>query len=199
MKHKALLTQTESRRICILLLSLTAVIGIIIGSITAVSATDCKSEWLHQYFSPICSGNTLFEVFRNTFVSSFIFLLAIFILGLSAIGQPVGIGLLIYRGVGIGFSVALMYLQSGIEAVPAVLLLVVPKAAAIIFLSSLAVREMLKLSCSQFNYLFRGSASDNKNNSVFRLYCIKFAIIAVILMIVSVLDSALNYVFMDLI
>lgn len=199
MKHETLLTQAESRRICLFFLSMAAVLGIIIGAITAVSAPDSANVLLHQYFSPIHSGNTLFEVFRNTSVTSILFLSAVFVLGLSAIGQPFGIALLVYRGVGIGFSVALMYLQNGVGALPAVSLLVVPKAVTVIFLSALAVREMLKLSGSLFGFIFREQASDCKNNRIFRLYCIKFAVIAVIMLIVSVLDSALNYIFMDLI
>lgn len=199
MKHETLLTQAESRRMCLFLLSMAAVLGIIIGAITAVSVSDSANVLIHQYFSPIHSGNTLFEVFRNTSVTSIMFLSAVFVLGLSAIGQPFGIALLVYRGVGIGFSVALMYLQNGINALPSVLLLVVPKAVITIFLSSLAVREMLKLSGSLFGFIFRGNASDSKNSRVFRLYCIKFAVIAVIMLIVSALDSALNYIFMDFI
>lgn len=199
MKHASVLTQAESRRLCLFLLNSAAVIGIIIGAIIAVADYGNESIWLHQYFSPMHSGNTLIEVFRNTFLSSLLFLCCNFTLGMSAIGQPLGVGLLIYRGVGIGFSVAFMYMQSGFEAIPAVLLLVMPKAVVIIFLSSLAIREMLKLSAGLFRCVFRDSSADTQNSRTFRLYCIKFTVIAAVLLLVSVLDSALNYFFMDLI
>lgn len=199
MKHATVLTQAESRRLCLFLLNSAAVIGIIIGAIISVADYGNESVLLHQYFSPIHSGNTLIEVFGNTFLSSLLFLSCIFILGMSAIGQPLGVGLLIYRGIGIGFSVAFMYMQNGIEALPAVLLLVMPKAIGIIFLSSLAVREMLKLSAELFCYVFRHLTADSRKSGTFRLYCIKFAVIATVMLLISVLDSAMNYFFMDLI
>lgn len=199
MKHRSILTQTESRRMCLFCLNISAIAGIIIGALIAVSATERSDMLLHQYFSPIYSGNTVFEVFRNTFLSSSAFLLAVFILGFTAVGQPFGVGLISFRGVGIGFSVAQMYLQRGIEAVPSVLLLIVPKAVAIVFLLSLAVREMLKLSCCQFRFMFLDYMPDSKVSRNTKLYCVKFAVIAVILILISVLDSALNYIFMDLI
>lgn len=199
MKHGSVLTQSESRRICLFWLNAAAVVGIIIGAVIAVSLQNKANVWLHQFFSPLYSGNTVFEVFKNTYLSSIMFLAVIFLLGLSSVGQPIGIGLLVCRGIGIGFSVAGMYQYMGFKAVLPVLILVIPKAMAICFLASLAVREMLKLSCSQFRYLFKDVVQENKNNRAFRLYCIKFVVIAAIMFFVSVLDSALNYIFMDLI
>lgn len=199
MKHGSVLTQTEIRRICIMGLNAAAVVGIVIGGAAAVFSSDFSNAWLHQFFAPVYSGNTVFEVFRNTFLSSLLFLALTFILGFFALGQPIGIGMLIYRGFGIGFSVAAMYSQRGFEAVSSVIILVIPKAVAICFLSSLAVREMIRLSNSQFRYLFTENAGESGSGRTVRLYCVKFAVISLIMLIISVIDAALNYFFMDLI
>lgn len=199
MKYVGVVTKSESRRRCLLWLNITIITGVIVGAIISVFSDLKECVLLHQYFSPIYSGETVFQVFMNTFISSVIFLLALFFLGFSAIGQPFGIGMLIYRGIGIGFSVAQLYIQGGFKAIPTVLLLILPKAIMISFISALAVREMLKLSSNQFMFLIGKNLSVEKRNGNLRIYCLKFVILVIIMLIISVFDSAINYLFTSII
>ena len=66
---------------------------------------------VHQFFMPLYGGNTLFAVMKNTFFSVAAVLIAAFIGGLSAVGQPLGAALLMYRGFGIGLSAAMIFLE----------------------------------------------------------------------------------------
>ena len=201
MKHRNDLTKTESRRLCLLLLNMAIIAGIAAGAAVAAmkrgsGMTD--SLWLHQFFAPVYSGNTVLDVFKNTFVLSGIYLAAVFILGFFSFGQPLGIILLAYRGFGIGVSVAQMYILSGMESLPAVLAMLLPKALALSFIASLGVREMLKLSCALFSFLFKDELPDEKMVRTVKLYAVKFLVLLFLSLLVSIADSALNYIFMDL-
>ena len=70
--------------------------GIALGSFFG-NPYNISSPLVNQFFSPVYSGNTPVEVFSNTFMSLFFFVLTAFLSGMSAIGQPVGIILLLYR------------------------------------------------------------------------------------------------------
>lgn len=199
MKHRKEFTGTESRRICLFLLNAAVAAGVLTGAvIVSAGKIDLSEEsWLlHQFFSPQYSGNTIMEVFKNTFMSSCLFLAAVFMLGFFSMAQPVGAALLVYRGIGIGASVAELYMKSGAGALPEVLILVVPKAIALSFIASLAVREMLRLSCSQFVFLFRDELPEEKMKRTVRLYFIKFFVLLTITAVVSVLDCVISYLFM---
>ena len=202
MKHRNDLTRTESRRLCLFLLNTAVIAGIAVGAVIAAKGGEnLKLEekwWLHQFFAPIYSGNTLLAVFRNTFLSSAAFLAVFFLLGFFSIGQPIGVALLIYRGVGIGASAAEMYILSGVSAVPSVMALLLPKALVLSFAASLGVREMLRLSCTQFAFVFRDELPDEKMKRTVKLYCIRFLVLVVLVMLAAVVDSAVNYLFMDL-
>lgn len=85
------------------------ILGIIIGSMYAERGHHSENMLVHQFFMPLYGGNTLFAVMKNTFLSVAAVLIAAFIGGLSAVGQPLGAALLMYRGFGIGLSAAMMY------------------------------------------------------------------------------------------
>lgn len=200
MKHGNELTKTESRRLCLFLLNAVVVMGIAIGAAITVMHKGHATEsiWLHQFIAPIYSGNTILDVFKNTFLSSAFYMLAVFLLGFLSCGQPVGIALLIYRGVGIGVSVSQMYIFYGINSLPAVLVLTLPKSLVLAFIASLGVREMLKISSIQFEFLFKDKLPEEKMQKTVKLYCIKFLVLILSVLLVSVIDAAVNYFFINL-
>jgi hypothetical protein len=201
MKHRNDLTKTESRRFCLILLHIAVAFGIAVGAFVAVSSDleEMQSKWwLHQFFSPFYSGDTPAEVFGNTFALSAAYLTAAFFLGFFTLGQPLGVVLLICRGMGIGASVAAMYMLCGAKMLPAVMILVIPKAIALSFTAALSVREALRLSGMQFCFIFKAESNDDKPDRTLKLYFVKFIVLLIILIIISVLDSVLNYVFTNL-
>lgn len=167
-------------------------IGIVIGSLFAVKK-GAVSPWLHQFFMPLYSGSNVFEILRNTFLSSAAFVLAAFVSGLSAAGQPAGAAMLIYRGFGVGFSTAALYMLYGAKAVPAVLLLILPKAVTLMMIAFLAVRELMRSSSMLLGYI-SGKERDGERYS-FRLYCIKFIVLSALCAAIASGDAAINYFF----
>ncbi|MBP3762078.1 MAG: stage II sporulation protein M [Ruminococcus sp.] len=194
MKHEKYTDFTKNKNTGIFLMILAVIAGIVIGSFN-VKAGDIPV--LHQYFSPVYSGDTLLDVFRNTFMSLALFTAAAFVMGMFTFGQVFGVFLLIYRGYGIGISAAVMYYTMGFGAIPAVVILLLPKALCVVFVSMLAVRELMRSSCAVFRYVTGGNTESD--SGFFRLYCIKFAVITAISAIISAADSLMNYIFAKLV
>lgn len=201
MKHGNDLTKTERRRLCLFILHLAIVAGIITGAVLTASdeASDIPGRWwMHQFFAPIFSGNTVLDVFKNTFLSSEFFLLLTALLGFVSIGQPFVIALLVCRGIGIGSSVASMYVLFGTGSIAAAAVLIVPKAVILSFIAALSGREAIKLSNMQTAFLFRNENADDKMDHTVKLFFIKVLVLTIIIFLVSVLDSVFNYLFLDL-
>jgi hypothetical protein len=193
MKHISYIGN-RSRKTSVMLLSILVITGIIAGSIYQSVKKPEPFYWLHQYFAPVFSGINLFEYMRNGILISMTFAAAAFLLGFFAFGQPFGAALLIYRGFGIGASTALMYSLYGGKAFAAVLVTVLPKAAALTFIAILAVRELIRASVYSLSCWTTENGGDSKRMSI-QLYCLKFIVLAVLTLIVAVADAAVNFAF----
>ncbi|HOO08157.1 MAG TPA: hypothetical protein PLH83_16965 [Ruminococcus sp.] len=147
-------------------------------------------------FFPVFSGNTAAEVFRNTFLSSAVFITAAFLGGLSAAGAPIGAGLAFYRGFGIGASAAGMYLSLGGAALPGVLVLLLPKAVAVSAVSLLAVRELFRSSGILLRFFVLGETDLRKGSA--KLYLLKYGVLLLLSLLISGADAAMNYFFAGL-
>jgi len=201
MKYGNNLTKNESRRKCLMLLNAAIIAGIAAGAVlAALLGADrlAEAKWLHQCFSPLCSGNTVLEVFLNCLQMSGMFIGALFVLGFCSGGQLLCIALLIYRGIGMGAAAAQLYMLLGVSALPAVFVLVLPKAIVLSYITSLAARESLKLSKVQFMLVFSDVLPEEKMQRVVKLYCIKFTVLMIFVILVSAADSLFNYLFLDL-
>lgn len=194
MKHTAYISGTEKKNNGFFLLCLAEIIGIIIGSCIAVSCRD--NEMLRHNISPALYGATLLEIFRSTLVSSLIFIIVAFFSGLFAFGQVMGIVLIVIKGMEIGLSSAFVYAEKGLYAFPAVMVLNVPKAVALSAIAVLAVREVWRSSSAVLHFLVSGEHSSEQVS--LKLYCVKYIVLIVIIFIISMADSLMNYIFAGL-
>ncbi|MCM1314541.1 MAG: stage II sporulation protein M [Alistipes senegalensis] len=188
------LIQADSGKSKFLLLLPVLTAGILTGAIyTAGHAVE--SPWVHQYFIPELSGNTIYEVFRNTFISLSAFTATAFVMGLSALGQPVGVLMLLYRGFGIGTAVSYVYITKGFHAVPEVLILILPECLVVSGITFLSVREQIRLS----HGVFMSVISEKKHtDKEFRIYCLEFLVLTAVSFFVAVLVTLMNYIFSGL-
>lgn len=194
MKHTSYISDSDKRKSGFFLLFTVEIIGIIIGSYIAVS--DIDTETIRSILCPTIDGATLIDIFKNTLVPSLIFIVSAFLCGVFAFGQPLGIALIIAEGAEIGLSVAFLYAEKGISALPAVLVLYIPKAVAFSFVAVLAVREVLRNSALIMGFVI--SAEHNSEKISLKLYCTKFIVLTIIIFIISIADSLMNYVFSGL-
>lgn len=176
-----------------MLFILLMILGIAAGSAYSVMSTGDISPWVHQYFAPLSAGETVFALMSHTFFSLSLFSAAAFIMGLSAVGQPFGAAMLIYRGFGIGASVASMYLIYGKTAALPVMILVLPKALAVSAIAMLSVRELMRSSKALLTFCLSGDVREDSRRGL-RLYCIKFIVLIFLSMIISAADGALSLI-----
>lgn len=190
------LTRPESRKLCFIFLTALMTAGILAGSMIAVSEQNFINgkAVFNQFISPLNNGNTLLEIIRNDIISVGGILLLVFCTGFFSVGQPLAALLILYRGIGAGISVALTYMTFGEKGVYITLIFIVPKLLATTVILILGIREAIKLSNIIYSYLFRGTAEDNMNRYI-KLYCVKFLVLILLVLITAVADGGLNYFF----
>lgn len=195
-KQKTGLISYESRKKFFMLMTAITTLGIILGSCMAVSENNVvfQNNFFNQYISPVHRGNTLLEITKNTFISSSSVIAVIFCTGFFAVGQPASMLALIYRGFGIGLSVAITYMTFGKNGFYITLIFIIPKILATSVIIMLGARESIKLSNIIYSYLFRGISEDNMTRYI-RLYCIKFIVLIFFCFVTAVADGGLNYFF----
>ena len=180
----------RSRRKGFILPWICLAVGIIIGSVMmAENNAHAESSWVHQFFSPSYGGETFTGCMGKSALSAVIFLAAVFLSGFFVFGQPVGLALLVWRGVGIGASVAGMYKIHGAGAIAEVIMLILPKAFISAVVAVLAVRELIRSSNTLLGYVINGEKRVNEKYEI-RLYCIKFLVLAFISMITVIAAAA---------
>ena len=187
-------SENDGRSKGFMLLFATVTAGILIGAVYG-TGHSVTSPYIHQYLLPAYSGSTIYEVFRNTFVSLGAFTVMAFLMGLSAFGQPVGLLMLLYRGFGIGVAVSYAYLSKGLHGIPTVLVLILPECIAVTFISVLAVRELIRLSKSMFMFMISDASHTEKT---FRLYCLEFLVLILFSLVIAILATVCNYIFSGL-
>lgn len=188
------LIQADSEKTKFLFLMPVLAVGILTGAIYG-SGHDISSPWAHQYFIPEFSGDTIYEVFRNTFMTLAVFTWAAFVTGLSAFGQPAGVLMFLYRGFGIGAAVSYVYITKGLHGVPEVLVLILPECLAAVGITFLSVREQMRLSRGVLMSVISEKTHSEKS---FRIYCLEFLVLTAVSFVVAVLAALMNYVFSGL-
>ena len=176
----------------LMLMCAASAVGVAIGSIPDVALAGEVTPWVHQFFSPSLCGDTVFSIFVRTLLSSLIFLSAAFLSGTFVFGQPVGMALLIYRGIGIGVSVSSVYSAGGIKSLPVVAVLILPFALADLFIAAVAIREVVRSSNGLLRFMLYGEKRSSERSG-FRLYCIKFTVLAFISFIISLAVPLMSY------
>jgi len=164
------------------------IIGIVSGAFISEKESLSSCVWINQCFQMQKSVRSFFLL-----ASMILFLFAAFLAGLSAVGQPFGLLLLVYRGVGIGVSAGAMYALRGQDAILPVIITFLPIASAVSVISALAVRESVRNSGIIFSFCLSRS-EDSYDRPSFRLYCVRF----IVLIIFSIFASAVNEVIIRL-
>ncbi len=143
------------------------------------------TRWIGDFFAVEW---TLSSLFLAGIRGAILFLLVFFLLGVSAIGQPFALLLLCSYGFCIGGNLLL----TGGTAFRVICLLpyIVPVSA----LMALAARESLRFSCKFSVYGFRDEPSEQMMHAL-RMYCVRFAVLFVLLLVTALLYSVAFYAF----
>ena len=181
----------------IILLMTLLLIGVLIGTLAFcnMSQDDFNNfSFITQMFIKNKSEQTFLQSLINSFSTSASLLLICFFLGFSAISQPVEITIPIFRGLGLGASIAYIYITYGIKGFLISLLLIIPNAVISSISIIIAVRESIKMS-NMFTFFAISNSCENNMKSCIKLYLLKFLILFVIIGLSSVIDSLLAFIF----
>ncbi len=185
---------SQKRNSFMVVLYFIAAAGITAGAVYQAMRSPEPSAWIHQYFAPVYTGTDMFDYMCRGFGVTAMFLAAAFLSGFFALGQPLGFLLMLCRGFGVGASGAAMYILHGGKAAAGMLIFVLPKAVPAIIIYSLAVREAFRASSYTFSgWLPEGFREYDK--SEIKFYCIKFLVLIIISLIISVADALINFIF----
>ena len=134
---------------------------------------------------------SFFGVAAATFSSLFVMLILLFVCGFCTISQPIIICVPIFKGLGYGFSIGMLYAQYGVSAIRYILVLLFPVLLMGTCLLILACRASLLMAVS----LFRITLLAQQQTDSYRVhrYCMKFVAFTVICLLISFIDAVLFY------
>lgn len=170
--------------------------GVLAGVLLYCTADELyysKFESISVSFIKKSFQYSFLQLVVNSFAGTFFLVLVCFFLGFGSIFQPVELIIPLFKGLGLGVSLADMYYSLGFNGLLLSIILIIPNAVISSFALIIACRESVRMSNSIRKILFGKSLDYNKID--FRLYITKFVIITVILGCSSVLDGAVTILF----
>ena len=133
-------------------------------------------------------------VLMKSLSTSTMFLGAVFVLGFSAIAQPVEIGVLVFRGMGLGVTMAQVYTQYGTTGIAICAVLIVPSALISAYALIIGTREAVYMS----NLLMTNSLSDRPSEGMLssvKLYGTKFLVLEAVCAVLAAVDCLCSVIF----
>ena len=181
----------QKKRTSLLFYMIFIIAGVFIGALIAGKNSLSASVLINQklYLNAFSWHDSIY-----IFVSLFLFLCGAYFTGLFVFGQVCGIVLLMYRGIGIGASAGLMYIIHGESAILPLILTFLPRATGIAFISAVAVRESVHNSKALLAFCVN-SYDKGENSISFKLYCIRYIVLMIFSIFISVADGAIAYLY----
>lgn len=168
----------------------------VIGMIYGVLLTKSSSETLSNTIGVITAEytakltqQTIFQSFMSSFLSTIVFVLLPYLFGYSAVGQPLIVLIPWFKGLGLGFFMANLYVTQGVSGVLFCALVVLPSTLIALFCILIASREGLKLS-NLFFQSFIGKQHIVVCPTTIKLYNLKL----LVLLCISLIAAAVNVV-----
>ena len=170
--------------------------GVLIGSVVSGNMTVRGNSALSSVTDGYRAGiteRTFGEVFLSSLTSSGVLVFICFFMGFCAVGQPVHVGILIFRGIGLGATIAHFYSTYGFSGFLDVVFLIVPGAVVSSLALILAAREGMRFSNILGGFL-SGVEGERDCKALLRLYMLKFAVLSAIIVTSSLLDAVTAFV-----
>ena len=195
------LPQTERREKAARASRITTVLAVVFlagvgyGAILSGMLDRDTAAALEQITRGFLSGRAesgFWEVFLRALGTSLLLGCAVFLSGFSAVGQPFAVFILLFRAVGLGMSMGYFYTVLSGEGILLALFLLLPAGALSGYALLLGCREALRLSGRFFGAMTKGTALSPKT---FRIYAVKFLIIALMLVLAALLDAGCTRLF----
>lgn len=172
-------------------------LGVIVGTLlTKKIGIDALSDLgiITKEFIEVKAGQTFLQNFSSSFISGFLYLLILFFMGFTAIAQPLMLGVVFFKGLGVGLSMGYAYSTLGQNGILAALVFLLPNALFIAFSILWAAKESLKLSVLFFFKLL----SDDNHTALgkhAKKMCVKYVGITAFYIVGCALESGIISLF----
>lgn len=176
-------------------------LGTAVGSLS-LGITGDKSETLIKLLKQFFYENkslSVINLFSRNLISSFLYLGAMYIAGLCAIGLPiVGITPLI-KGISLGMIISYKYIFDGIKGFLYSLLIIILPSALIMSIYNYAYVEGIYMSLAVSNGIFNGKPRKIKYESNFMTFTKRYILFSFGTVLISLLEAVLTSAFVGVI
>ena len=175
----------------------TAIIGVLLGVISHCFMSDAFLKQMaiaQENFIEIRRHQDFIIILMKSFLSSTVFLGVAFVLGFSAISQPLEIILPVIKGMGLGATMAQIYAQNGKGGMFISLVIILPCAAISMYALLMGTRESVSFS----NILMTDLLSSKQSGGLLpalKLYITKFVVLEAIVAVSAGADCLCTVIF----
>lgn len=176
-------------------LSLVFFVGVAIGAIFSRPLEHAQTGIFNSLSgNTISSGSFLgfFKEFSKVFFPTFFMLICIYLLGFSAVSQPILSFIPFFRGLGLGLICGQMYLVYGFKGTGYCSLFVYPVQVIQLLIVVIAVKEALAVS-KIFFMVLRGEVEYRISNRMLKIYSLKFFLLSIFLTLSALLHIILKF------
>lgn len=181
------------------ILLIVIVVGIIFGAIylnsTGVSKTllDSTGFFMQDILCQQAANNNFFSLAISSFFPIGVFLCLIFLFGLCAVGMPFEVLLALLFGFWTGGCLTSVYLRYGVNGLGISLIFILPQMLLNTVAILVSVREGFKVSTLMSKVLFKSYSQ--KFDKIFKLYCYKFIICFILVILSSLVEAGAIKIF----
>lgn len=175
-------------------------LGVVIGTAVYIISNDSLSGSLSRLntdFLDFRRNSSYMDVMLSSLFNSTVMLLILFLGGLCALAFPVILVVPVYKGLGLGCSVAQMYSSLGQRGVLYALLFILPSAVISCYAIMIGTREAYRMSAECFGAIFKKKIVTVSENA--KLYLVKFLILEAILSASATIDSICSLVYNNIV
>lgn len=182
----------KSNKIIINFLLITVLIGVVFGSILVLMLNENDKlmikDYIIDYSNSFNNKIDFFNIFKNSLLSNLIYILLIWILGISIIGIPVSIFICFFKGFIIGFSMSSFIFTYKIKGVFLGFLTNLPSILNLIIIIVLAIYA-LKFSYVLINILLKKATINFRN--IIKVYTFILITSIIYILLTSVIETFL--------
>ena len=190
----------EKESFGVLIFIITFLLGLIMGTVlikmTSISEQSVLSEITSSFINTKTQQGFL-DNLLSSFFSTSVFLLFAFFVGFFALGKPIAILIPMFKGLGLGISMADIFMQNGVKGYLICLILVLPSAIVSLIAIIFASKEAAKASSLIFSFVCRKINSES-DDTRFGAYIIKFTAFFIIALLGAVIDATLTFFFSNM-
>ena len=173
-------------------------LGLLVGVLTVRTYSGEFPQYITGLFDNYFSARNnqpFFTTLLNSFSSNILLFLTAFVSGLCIIGAPVTLFIAAFRGLGLGLTMAYLFSSFGMKGIAYSILLIVPAGLMSCISLIMACTGAFGFSSRLFSLVGKGNLRMFDFQNEFKLYCLRFGVFIVILLVSAIVDATLSAAF----